>query len=524
MDSDMETIVESDASSDVSDVPDDLNEQAEELARQEREAAKIEEATAPEDDDKAADLFFMLEGKNWVTLKPDYKLVFYDDDTHLWIVGCSDKSVKSIAYKLIKKHIDKMGKYARFNAHANKIIERLGSYNVVEEDWAIDLDHMDDGLVPFESCIVNMATGARIEYDDTRDKYKLTKKVPYDHDPTRAVDADATQFLRTRIIERLYPEEALRIEVMKRFAVIMFTTRNADKMIMELYGNGNNGKTTLIECLAETFPGFVYSASAQDLTWSPDNNADKPEPWKIRAMGCRLLHVDEPKHGKPLDGSLFKLIRGGGKVSGRDLKKPQITYRPTYHPVITPNDLVEFKPADGAIMASVAPHAFEMPSYFTAGNIDEERKLRSSEFVYPINMNLVERFRTEEYRIALMHELIQYYKLYLRDGLESLNSEYSLKTTYTDEHESLDVIFDRNVELTGNDQDVLKIADLHDRLVHDDKWEGSKKKLRIYAFNRFKRDRVVRFVTTANRPQLRGAKLKLLESVIAEHCAFGGQF
>eukprot|EP00962_Isochrysis_galbana_P039592 scaffold14217_cov120-Isochrysis_galbana.AAC.6 len=75
----METIVESDASSDVSDVPDDLDEQAEERARQEREAAKIEEATAPEDDDKAADLFFMLEGKNWVMLKPDYKLVFYDN-------------------------------------------------------------------------------------------------------------------------------------------------------------------------------------------------------------------------------------------------------------------------------------------------------------------------------------------------------------------------------------------------------------------------------------------------------------
>jgi phage/plasmid-associated DNA primase len=128
---------------------------------------------------------------------------------------------------------------------------------------------------------------------------------------------------------------------MKRFAVIMFTTRNADKMVMMLYRNGNNGKTTLIEIesLAEVFPGFVYSASPQDLTYSPDNNADKAEPWKIRAMGCRLLHVDEAKHGKPLDGSLFKLIRGGGKVSGRDLKKSQITYRPTYHPVITQTTL-----------------------------------------------------------------------------------------------------------------------------------------------------------------------------------------
>lgn len=113
MDSDMDSIVEeSDASSDMSDVPSDLEEQADALAQAEADAAAIEDATSPEDDDKAADLFHMLEGQNWVTLKPDYKLVFYDNDTHLWIVGCSDKSVKSIAYKLIKKHIDKMGKYA----------------------------------------------------------------------------------------------------------------------------------------------------------------------------------------------------------------------------------------------------------------------------------------------------------------------------------------------------------------------------------------------------------------------------
>jgi hypothetical protein len=125
----------------------------------------------------------------------------------------------------------------------------------------------------------------------------------------------------------------------------------------------------------------VYSASPQDLTYSPDNNADKAEPWKIRAMGCRLLHVDEAKHGKPLDGSLFKLIRGGGKVSGRDLKKSQITYRPTYHPVITPNDPVEFKPSD----------PFEMPSIFTAGDVMAERASRSSEYVYPINLDLTAR-------------------------------------------------------------------------------------------------------------------------------------
>jgi hypothetical protein len=90
-------------------------------------------------------------------------------------MACSEKSIKSIAYKLIKKHIERLGEYAKFNVHSNKVIERLGSYDVVEEDWAIDLDHLDDGLVPFANCIVDVTTGARIEYADTRDKYKLTK-------------------------------------------------------------------------------------------------------------------------------------------------------------------------------------------------------------------------------------------------------------------------------------------------------------------------------------------------------------
>jgi hypothetical protein len=124
-----------------------------------------------------------------------------------------------------------------------------------------------------------------------------------------------------------------------------------------------------------------------------------------------------------------------------------------------------------------------------------------------------------EYRTAMISGLIQYYALYKRDGLKPLGSEYSLKTTYTEEHETLDEIFDRHVELTGNDKHVLKISEIHDRIVHKDRWEGSKKKLRIYANNRFKRSRTTHFITTANRPAFRGAQLKQIMNV-----GFGDQF
>jgi hypothetical protein len=174
-------------------------------------------------------------------------------------------------------------------------------------------------------------------------------------------------------------------------------------------------------------------------------------------------------------------------------------------------------------MASVAPHTFEMPSVFTAGNVEEERRLRSNAHIYPINMDLVERFRSPEYRMAMIRELMACYTMYRSDKLVSLDSEYCLKTTYTDDHETLDTIFDRHVELTCDDDDIVKIAEIHDRIVHDDKWEGSKKKLRIYAHNRCKRHRSVQFVTTGNRPALRGARLKVIESVMAQQM-LDGQF
>jgi hypothetical protein len=64
MDSDMETIVESEASSQVSDVElEDLETEAEVTAAAEAAEAAIEEATSPEDDDTAADLFHMLEAR-----------------------------------------------------------------------------------------------------------------------------------------------------------------------------------------------------------------------------------------------------------------------------------------------------------------------------------------------------------------------------------------------------------------------------------------------------------------------------
>jgi hypothetical protein len=141
----------------------------------------------------------------------------------------------------------------------------------------------------------------------------------------------------------------------------------------------------------------------------------------------------------------------------------------------------------------------------------EKRAFRNSEYVYPINLDLVERFRTMEYRTAMIRELIRFYILYTRDGLKSLGSEYSLKTTYTEEHETLDEIFDRHVELTGNDKHVLKISEIHDRIVHEVRWEGSKKKLRIYANNRFMRSRTTHFITTTNRPALRGAQLRQIK-------------
>ena len=132
------------------------------------------------------------------------------------------------------------------------------------------------------------------------------------------------------ILDDLFPEEQFKREVMTRLAESLFHCSNTHKYFVQLYGEGNNGKTTLLRILQTAFPQWVQMPSVEHLVARGVRNADAPQPWLIDVMGARILGFEEPPRGAKFDGSLLKLLRGNGVVTGRALYKGNVSYVPSY--------------------------------------------------------------------------------------------------------------------------------------------------------------------------------------------------
>jgi putative DNA primase/helicase len=95
-----------------------------------------------------------------------------------------------------------------------------------------------------------------------------------------------------------------------------------DKSFYILWGEGNNGKTTLIdllECILQNF----YNDCDTKLFLKEDHSKgrDVATPSMMRLKGRRLVSCAEIEDGKVLDEPQIKKLTGGDTISGRELYK-----------------------------------------------------------------------------------------------------------------------------------------------------------------------------------------------------------
>ena len=282
----------------------------------------------------------------------------------------------------------------------------------------------------------------------------------------------------------------MRHELLTRLAESFFCCTNKHKYFVQLYGEGNNGKTTLMRILQTAFPQWVQMPSVEHLvSHGGVTNSNAPQPWLIDVMGARILGFEEPGEKRAFNGSLLKLLRGNGIVTGRTLYKNNVSYVPTYTLWIAANDLIEVEPIDEAVLSSF--HSFRMPSYFVDRGCSAPLGKR---FVYDKIPNLEERFKDRAHKLALLFVLRDYYELYVRDSLPPLTSDFSLSRLYQEDHPSFDELFDRCFELDAASK--VTGASIYSAMQAIG-YKESKKKLTLMLEERFRGHNFVR-VTKPN--------------------------
>jgi putative DNA primase/helicase len=150
--------------------------------------------------------------------------------------------------------------------------------------------------------------------------------------------------------------ENLRAEQLVSYLQKVFgcaATGKPEKLLFVLYGEGNNGKTTLLDVIRDALGDKEYAGQVQvdSLMIRPkeaiSNNAVNTDLADLH--GCRFVSSSEVEQGQRLSISRVKYLTGLGQIKARRLRENMITFQPTYklfldcnhRPVITdPNDAI----------------------------------------------------------------------------------------------------------------------------------------------------------------------------------------
>jgi putative DNA primase/helicase len=130
-------------------------------------------------------------------------------------------------------------------------------------------------------------------------------------------------------------------------------TGKPEKLLFVLFGDGNNGKTTLLEIVRDVLGDKEYAGQVQvdSLMVRPkealSNNAANTDLADLQ--GCRFVSSSEVEQGQKLSLSRVKYLTGLSQIKARRMRENMISFQPTHKifldcnhkPAITdPNDAI----------------------------------------------------------------------------------------------------------------------------------------------------------------------------------------
>jgi len=148
----------------------------------------------------------------------------------------------------------------------------------------------------------------------------ITKVAPVVYDPN-AVCPRFDAFLA-----RILPSQSLRRFVQKAIGHSL-TGDTREDVIFINYGNGSNGKTTLMQTIQALFGDYASQTSTDTLMIKRNEGV----PNDVAALkGARLVAASEGEEGKRLAESLIKSLTGGDKISARFMRAEWFEFEPTF--------------------------------------------------------------------------------------------------------------------------------------------------------------------------------------------------
>lgn len=210
------------------------------------------------------------------------------------------------------------------------------SLKLVGDEW--DRDPMALGV---KNGVIDLHTGTR--RDGTPGEY-LQVYSPVDW---LGIDQPAPHW--EQFISDIFGGDAEMVAYIQRLFGYCLTGSTSEHCLPILYGEGRNGKSTLLQALALVFGSDLSHTTQADALMNIKRDGAGPQPFVYALRGRRLVWATESREGQRLNAGLIKQLTGGDSITTRTLHEKPVTFRPTHKVMLLTNHKPHISAEDQAM-------------------------------------------------------------------------------------------------------------------------------------------------------------------------------
>lgn len=133
-----------------------------------------------------------------------------------------------------------------------------------------------------------------------------------------------------QFILEIFDGEAELANFMQRLLGYCLTGKTTEHRLPILWGEGRNGKSTLLQALAFVFGGELSHTTQADALMDFKRDGSSAQPFVYALRGRRLVWATESKENQRINAGLIKQLTGGDSITTRTLHSKPVTFNPTH--------------------------------------------------------------------------------------------------------------------------------------------------------------------------------------------------
>lgn len=214
-----------------------------------------------------------------------------------------------------------------------------------EPGISVQLDKMDrhPWLLNCLNGTVDLKTGDVLPHDPSD---MITQICPTLYDP----HAQAPTWMR--FLDDVFVGDKDLQHFMQQFLGYCLTGVTTQQLLPFLWGDGSNGKSTLITAFMDTLGTDYAMQAAHGMLMTSKNDRHPTELADL--LGKRFVSVSETGKGRSLDEVLVKQLTGSDRVRARNMYKDFFEFEPTHKLVMATNNKPRVTGSDYAIWRRIA--------------------------------------------------------------------------------------------------------------------------------------------------------------------------